>query len=205
MMARAKRTIKSPESTPFANCGPTAERNKQVMRTNIGKSIFMGILVLAALSAVIGGSPSVLADKNGNGFSGHHEYSQASLSGTYARVGTYQGNIAAALSVVVFDGQGSVNGAATVIQPGPTGSNAIAKIGLDGTYSVNSDGTGTIQFVVTLPNGTTSGVTEDFVITHSENRNGTLIATSIFEGQEQPSIVISGNVFVSYVDTRRSD
>jgi len=32
-----------------------------------------------------------------------------------------------------------------------------------------------------------------------------LIATSIFEAQEQPSVVISGDVFVSYVDTRRPD
>jgi len=79
------------------------------------------------------------------------------------------------------------------------------KVDLEGTYSVNSDGTGTIQFVVTLPNGTTSDVTQDFVITKSESRNGTLIATSIFEAQEQPSVVISGDVFVSYVDTRRPD
>lgn len=175
------------------------------MRTNLGKAILATISVIAALAAVIGGSPSVLADKSSNGSSEHHEYSQASLSGTYARVGTYQGSIATALGVIVFDGQGSVNGSATVIQPGPGGANTIVKIGLDGTYSVNSDGTGTIHFVVTVPNGTTSDVTEDFVITNSEKRNGTLIATSIFEGQEQPSVVISGNVFVSYVDTRRPD
>ena len=173
-------------------------RNKQIMRSNIGKAI---LAVIAALAVVIGGSPSVLAGKSSNESSTHHEYSQASLSGTYARVGTYQGNIAAALGVVVFDGQGS----ATVIEPGPRGSSTIVKVGLEGTYSVNSDGTGTIQFVVTLPNGTTSDVTQDFVITKSESRNGTLIATSIFEAQEQPSVVISGDVFVSYVDTRRPD
>jgi hypothetical protein len=45
------------------------------------------------------------------------------------------------------------------------------KVSLEGTYSVNSDGTGTIQFTLTLPNGTTSDITEDFVITKSENRN----------------------------------
>src|SRR5262245_10800119 len=109
------------------------------MRINIGKAILVVILVITVLSAV-GGSSSALANKGGNGSSAQHEYSQASLSGTYGRVGTYQGNIAAALSAVVFDGQGSVNGSATVIQPAPGGSNAIVKIGLDGTYSVNSDG-----------------------------------------------------------------
>src|SRR5262245_16819690 len=174
------------------------------MRTNIGKAILVSILVITALSAVIGGSPSVLADKSGNGSSAHHEYSQASLSGTYARVGTYEGNIAANLGVVVFDGQGTAKGSATVNQPGPGGSRKIVNVGLDGTYSVNSDGTGTIHFTITLPSGT-SDITEDFVITKSEIRNGTLIATSVFEAQEQPSVVISGDVFVSHVDTRRPD
>jgi len=179
-------------------------RNKQIMRSTIGKAI---LAVIAALAVVIGGSSSVLAGQSNNESSPHHEYSQASLSGTYARVGTYQGNIAAALGVVVFDGQGSAMGSATVIEPGPSGSSTIVKVGLKGTYSVNSDGdgTGTIQLVVKLPNGTTSDVTQDFVITKSESRNGTLIATSIFEAQEQPSVVISGDVFVSYVDTRRPD
>ena len=180
-------------------------RNKQIMRSDIGKAILVSIFVIMALAAVIGGSPSVLAGKSSNGSSTHHEYSQASLSGTYARVGTYQGNIAAALGVVVFDGQVSAKGSATVIEPGTRGSSTIVKVGLEGTYSVNSDGTGTIQLVVTLPNGTTSDVIQDFVITKSENRNGTFIATSIFEAQEQPSVVISGDVFVSYVDTRRPD
>ena len=77
-------------------------RNKQIMRSDIGKAILVSILVIMALAAVIGGSPSVLAGKSSNGSSTHHEYSQASLSGTYARVGTYQGNVAAALGVVVF-------------------------------------------------------------------------------------------------------
>ena len=175
------------------------------MRTTIGKARLASILVITALAAVISGSPSVLADKSSNGSSAHHEYSQASLSGNYARVGTYEGNIAANLGVVVFDGQGSAKGSATVNQPGPGGSRTIVKVGLDGTYSVNSDGTGTIQFTLTLPNGTTSDITEDFVITKSEKQNGTLIATSIFEAQEQPSVVISGDVFVSHVDTRRPD
>ena len=175
------------------------------MRTNIGKVGLASILAITALAAVFSGSPLELVGKSRNGFSDHHEYSQASLSGNYARVGTYAGNIAANLGVVVFDGQGSAKGSATVNQPGPGGSRTIVKVSLEGTYSVNSDGTGTIQFTITLPNGTTSDITEDFVITKSESRNGTLIATSIFEAQEQPSVVISGDVFVTHVDTRRPD
>jgi len=175
------------------------------MRTNIGKVRLASTLVITAIAAAISGSPSVLADKRSNGSSAHHEYSQASLFGNYARVGSYAGNIAANLGVVVFDGQGSAKGSSTVNEPGPGGSRTIVKVSLDGTYSVNSDGTGTIQFVITLPDGTTSDITEGFVITKSEHRNGTLIATSIFEAQEQPSVVISGDVFVSHVDTRRPD
>ena len=47
--------------------------------------------------------------------------------------------------------------------------------------------------------------TEDFVITTAEFRGGALIATAMIDAQEQPSVVISGNVFVTHPYTRRPD
>ena len=58
---------------------------------------------------------------------------------------------------------------------------------------------------MTFADGHTSDVTEDFVITTAEPREGTLLATSIFEAQEQPSVVITGEVFVTHTYTRRPD
>lgn len=159
-------------------------------------------LMLASLVIVIPGTVFAASDKADGG---HHEYTQASLSGNYAFVGTYAANIAANLGVVTFDGLGSAKGSLIVNQPGPSGTRTIVKVTIAGTYSVNPDGTGTVQFTVSLPSGKTSDVTEDFVITKAENRNGTLLATSIFEAQEQPSVVISGDVFVIHTYTRRPD
>jgi len=135
----------------------------------------------------------------------HSRYSMASLSGNYAFVGTYAANVAANLGVMSFDGLGSVKGAVTVNQPAPNGSRNIVKVTVTGTYSVYSDGTGIISFTVRFADGHTSDVSEDFVITKAENHGGTLIATSIFEAQEQPSVVLSGDVFVTHTYTRRPD
>jgi hypothetical protein len=107
------------------------------------------------------------------------------------------------VGVLTFDGLGTLKGSATVNQPGPNGSRTIAKVTVAGTYSVESDGTGTMSVTVMLPNGTTSDVTEDFVITKAANRDGMLIATCIFDAQEQPSVIISGDVFVTHTYTRR--
>lgn len=159
-------------------------------------------MVLLALMA----SSAAFASQESSDTSGEHpEFSEASLIGSYAFVGTYAANVAANLGVMTFDGLGTVKGSVLVNQPAADGSRTIVKVTVAGSYSVNRDGTGIILFTVILPNGQTAHVTEDFVITRSEWRNGVLIATSIFDAQEQPSVVISGNVFVTHIFTRRPD
>jgi hypothetical protein len=132
-------------------------------------------------------------------------YSLASLKGNYAFVGTYAANVGANLGVITFDGLSAAKGWVPVNEPGPNGSRKMVKVTLTGTYSVQSDGTGTISFTVTFADGHTSEVSEDFVITKAESHGGTLVRTSIFEAQEQPSVVISGDVFVTHTYTRRPD
>ena len=168
-----------------------------------GLSIILPLTLIAFITPLCYASSP--ADSSRQSSHVAREYSQASLSGTYSFVGTYAANIAANFGVVTFDGTGSAKGAVTVNQPGPAGSRTIVKVTLSGTYTVQSDGTGTIQFTVTLPSGTTSDVSEDFVITSAENRKGTLLATTIFEAQEQPSVIISGDVFVVHNYIRRPD
>jgi hypothetical protein len=48
-------------------------------------------------------------------------------------------------------------------------------------------------------------VTEDLLITKAEVQRGMLIATSIFDAQKQPSVVLSGDVYVTHTYTRRPD
>ena len=135
----------------------------------------------------------------------HNEYSLASLHGSYAMIGTYAANVARGLGVAEFDGRGAVNGSVLVNQPGPGGTRTIVNVTFIGTYSVNHNGTGTMSLTVNLPTGTMQDVTEDFVITTAQSRGHVLIATAIIDAQEQPSVVISGNVFVTHAYTRRPD
>jgi len=179
------------------------------MREVLGRTQILGALTLTVFTLVglIGPAPKpVLAGQgNNDGVSEHRGYSLASLKGNYAFVATYAANVAAALGVVTFDGVGNAKGSVLVNQPGPNGSRTIVKVTVAGTYSVQSDGTGTTSFTVTFSDGHTSDVSEDFVITKAEPHGGILIATSIFEAQEQPSVVITGDVFVTHTYTRRPD
>lgn len=170
-------------------------------------SLTLALAVFGLITSFFCASPcAALAGQQGNDNApDSHGYSLASLSGDYAFVGTYAANVAANLGVVTFDGRGNANGSVLVNEPGPNGSRTIVNVTITGTYSVESNGTGKIQFTVLFADGHTSDVTEDFVITKARAQDGTLLATSIFEAQEQPSVVISGDVFVTHVYTRRPD
>ena len=167
-------------------------------------AVTLTVLGLVSFVCVVAG-PALAGQRSNDNAPEVHAYSLASLSGNYAFVGTYAMNVAANLGVISFDGNGGAKGSVLVNQPGPNGSRTIVKVTITGTYSVQSDGTGTVQFTVIFADGHTSDVTEDFVITKAKVRGRTLLATSIFEAQEQPSVVISGDVFVTHVYTRRPD
>ncbi len=168
-------------------------------------AVALTLALVASSGLICAGSHPAFASRGRNDPSEHRGYSLASISGNYAVVGTYSANVASVFGVLTFDGLGTLKGSATVNQPGPNGSRTIAKVTVAGTYSVERDGTGTMSVTVMLPNGTTSDATEDFVITKAESRDGMLIATSIFDAQQQPSVLISGDVFVTHTYTRRPD
>lgn len=179
------------------------------MRKTLQWTVFVSALTLVLL-LLIGfarsNSGTVLASQEGNeAAQEHYSYSVASIKGTYAFVGTYAGRVAANWGVVTFDGLGSVKGSVTVNQPNADGTRNIVKVGLAGTDTVNPNGTGNVSFVVTFPDGHTANVTEDLVITKAEVHQGMLIATAMFEAQEQPSVVLSGKIFVTHTYSRIPD
>ncbi len=162
------------------------------------------IFVALMLSSLVVGRPQPVLGQD----DWHHprrDYSLESLRGDYAAVATYGANVARALGTQTVDGLGNLKGSAIVNQPGLNGARTIVNITFTGTYTVNSDGTGTMSLIITLPNGKTANATEDFVITRAEIRDGTLVATEIIDAQEQPSTVIPGGVFVTHMYTRRPD
>ena len=76
-------------------------------------------------------------------------YTVASLQGAYAVVANYGANVAISLGTRIFDGQGNLTGAFIINEPTPgstTGERTIVTGTQKGTYTVNCDGTGTIDF-----------------------------------------------------------
>ena len=117
-------------------------------------------------------------------------------------------NLATALGAEYLDGNGNLTRNANVNQPtagSTTGARTLTTTTNTGTYIVNCDGTGTFTRVITQASGSTSNVVNDFVITGATVQRGQLIATTIVDAQETPSVVIPGGIFVTFVHTRLPD
>ena len=157
------------------------------------------LVLLASLMAI----STVVYAQQEHGAPSHGKYTLASVCGDYAAVATYGANVARALGHEEMDGRGNLTGAAIVNQPGPDNTRTIASIGLAGTYTVNPDGSGTMILTITLSDGTTASVTEDFIITKSRMIDGHEIATEIQDAQEVPSAVIDNSSLVVHSYTLR--
>jgi hypothetical protein len=136
-------------------------------------------------------------------------YTNASLKGTYAVVATYSANVALALGVRHFDGQGNLTGTFTLNAPvvgSPTGARTIITGTQVGAYSVNCDGTGTITRTLTSSTGVVTTQTDDFLITKAREReDGQLLATALEDAQRTPSALAPGGLFVFRSYTRQPD
>jgi len=135
-------------------------------------------------------------------------YNLASLQGSYAVIGNFGANVAMALGVEYLDGNGNLTRNAVVNQPtagSTTGARTLTTTTNTGTYTVNCDGTGTLTRIVTQANGSSSSVVDDFVITGAMVKHGQLIATTIVDAQQTPSVVVPGGIFVTFVHTRLPD
>lgn len=119
-------------------------------------------------------------------------YTNDSLQGNYAVTVQYDANLAMGLQPENLDGEGNLFRTGINNQPlagSQTGERTIGNVTSRGTYEVKCNGTGTITRVVTRPDGTTGTAIDDFVITGAAERNGKLIATSIFDAQRTPAVV----------------
>jgi hypothetical protein len=134
-------------------------------------------------------------------------YTLASLQANYAIVVTYGANVAVALATRSYDGNGNLTGTFVLNQPstGSTGARTIVTGTQAGTYTVNCNGTGKFNRLVTASTGLTALQVDDFVITGSFVQDGVLIATSIADATEVPSAIVAGGILVTRVQTRLPD
>lgn len=137
----------------------------QIARMRTASNLLLGILcVLGLLSARF-----VQADG---------PFTNASLQGSYAYVNN-TGDVAS-LGPIAFDGNGGITvkiiANLPCTNPAPNCSRKITDLPrAEGTYSVESDGTGVANI-----NFSTGAVTYDFVISKAAKKGGTLLATEVF-------------------------
>jgi hypothetical protein len=138
-----------------------------------------------------------------------HCYTVASLKGTYTSIATYGANVALALGVRHFDGQGNLTGTFTLNAPDPTSTTGARKISTGtqaGTYTVNCDGTGVETRTATSSTGVIVTQLDDFVITEAiRQEEGGFLATALEDAVRTPSALVPGGVFLFRHFTRRPD
>ncbi len=135
-------------------------------------------------------------------------YTLASLKGTYAVLGTYGANVALAIGVRHFDGNGNLTATFTLNEPTPgstTGGRTIITGTQVGTYTVNCDGTGVFTRTLTASTGLVTMQSDDFLITKATRRDGHLLATALEDAQRTPSAIVAGGIFLIRSYTRRPD
>jgi len=124
-------------------------------------------------------------------------YTVASLQGSYAIVGTYGSNVAVALATRSYDGNGNLAGASIINEPtagSATGARTLTTATQAGTYTVNCNGTGQFNRVLTS-NGVQTNQVDDFVITAAAVMGGQLVATTIVDAQQTPSAIVAAASF----------
>ena len=136
-------------------------------------------------------------------------YTNASLQGSYAIIGTYGSNVAVAFGMRYFDGNGNMTGTFVVNEPTPgstTGQRTITTGTQKGTYTVNCDGTGVINRIVTQADGSMTAQSDDFIITGAAIRNVfQLLATTLADAQRTPSAIVPGGIFLTRAYSRLPD
>ena len=127
-------------------------------------------------------------------------YTRESLQGSYGVLINFGQNLALGLHRETLDGKGNLSRTGVVNQPtagSTTGARTIGNVTNTGTYTVNCNGIGTFDRVVTRPDGTKAVATDDFIITGGIEKDGKLLATRIFNMQREPSVLLPGGVFVT--------
>lgn len=129
-----------------------------------------------------------------------------SLQGSYSVAVHYGANLALGLELETLDGKGNLKRTGVLNQPvagSPTGERMVGNVTSTGTYTMNCNGTGAIDRVVTLTDGTKAIASDDFLITSAVEVDRQLVATTIVDAQRDPSVILPGGVFTTRVHTLR--
>lgn len=124
-------------------------------------------------------------------------FTNASLYGQYALVGTGGDHAAASIGIENYDGQGGVTRFLILNELDQEGKRKVIRISGQGTYSVQSNGMGQATIINTLPNGSSFTSHLDFVITQAgaAGPKGVKLATEVHSILREPGIAAPLVVF----------
>jgi hypothetical protein len=130
-------------------------------------------------------------------------FSNASLHGQYALVGTGGNHRAASVGIETYDGQGNVARSLVLNERDAEQKRQVVTITGQGTYQVQPNGMGTTTIVNTLPSGSTFTSHLDFVITQAMvTDQEEKVATEVFAILREAGIAAP---LVTFVLTRLPD
>ena len=146
----------------------------------------LAVLLLLSFGFLAGSSPFPPGMPGGS-------FDVGSLQGSYASVGSAGSGVSVSVGVAEFDGLGNVTRFVRVNAEAEDGSRVLLDITSVGSYSINEDGTGVIEFTNTLPSGAIATVTFDFVITRSAKQTpqGITAGDELFAIQREPGVTAS--------------
>lgn len=131
-------------------------------------------------------------------------FTDASLHGHYALVGTGGNHTAASVGIETYDGQGNVTRTLILNELDADHIRKVVRITGQGTYRVQPNGMGTATIVNTLPDGSTFTSHLDFVMTQATPANtyDEKVATAVFAVLRETGIAAP---LVTFVLTRLPD
>ena len=154
------------------------------MKTNTLKSKFsLSLLILTAFLAA--GVFILPASANRRGETG---FTVRSLMGSYGSSGTAGGSLSRSVGVATFDGAGRVRRVATINTSDGAGGRKLLRVISTGTYTIASNGLGTVRLLNEFDSGARSEVNYDIVVSRSSPAVGgfTPLAEEITGIQREP-------------------
>jgi hypothetical protein len=131
-------------------------------------------------------------------------FTDASLHGQYALVGSSGNHMAASLGIEMYDGQGNVTRTIVLNEREADHTHKVVRITGQGTYRVQPNGMGTTTIINTLPDGSTFTSHLDFVITQATAATPTAekVAPAVFAILRETGLAAP---LVTFVLTRLPD
>lgn len=131
-------------------------------------------------------------------------FTNASLHGQYAVVGTGGNHTAASIGIETYDGQGNVTRTLVLNERATDRTRKVVTLTGQGTYRVQPNGMGTATIVNTLPDGSTFTSHLDFVIRRASiaSPSDQKVATEVFAILRETGIAAP---LVTFVLTRLPD